>query len=50
MFERRYFVGAMYPVTRDVIPDTGDVLVQVMVERSFGPENPGVANRTVPSA
>ena len=40
----------MDPVTRDVIPDTGDVLRQVMVGRLFGPENPGVANRTVPSA
>ena len=45
-----YFVGAMYPVTREVIPDTGDVLVQVIVGSWLGPVNPGVANRTVPSA
>jgi hypothetical protein len=40
----------MYPVTRAVIPDTGDVFVQVIVGRPFGPEKPGVLKRTVPSA
>jgi hypothetical protein len=30
-----YFVGATYPVTRAVIPDAGDVFVQVIVGSPF---------------
>jgi hypothetical protein len=35
----------MYPVTRALIPETGDVFVHVIVGRSFV-SKPGVANRT----
>lgn len=45
-----YSPGAMYPVTRDLIPDVGEVFVQVIVGSLFVPEKPGVSNKTVPSA
>ena len=45
-----YFVGAIYPVTRAQVWDSGEKLVQVIVGSPFGPEKPGVSKKMVPSA
>jgi hypothetical protein len=45
-----YFVGAMYPVTRAQVWDSGEKLVQVIVGSPFGPEKPGVSKKMVPSS
>ena len=48
--EAIYFVGAMYPVTRAQVWDSGEKLVQVIVGSPFGPEKPGVSKKMVPSS